>query len=114
MKLHARESIMRKARCEWLEGHIELARKIPDVIDTEDDLWNARVFAKLLFPEVEICDDMKDIFDGYKTLLDGIVETHGLTKFETLGLVEDNFGSIAKYGIRHERHGDCNKPGGWV
>jgi hypothetical protein len=42
--------------------------------------------------------------------------TEGLTEYESLrvvnGCASDYIGGIAKYGIREERHGNVNKPGG--
>lgn len=45
-----------------------------------------------------------------------IIEKHQLTDAEALAIVAaalgGHVGSVAKYAIRMERHGDPNKPGG--
>ena len=47
-----------------------------------------------------------------------IAVKHELTTAEQIRVINaacsTQIGSIAKYAIRHERHGDEDKPGGWA
>lgn len=51
-----------------------------------------------------------------RVALADIVEKHALTEGEALSIVNAALsgwvGTVAKFAIRHERHGDPNKPGG--
>lgn len=113
MKLNKRELLCREADCKWMESHLNIMLKYQNVTaDTDDDYWIARMYAKLMCPEVEIVPELTEYFNEMRELLESVKTEFGLTQLETLSLYSSQFSSIVKYGIRSERHGDVNKPGG--
>lgn len=52
-----------------------------------------------------------------ETAIEAIVKKHELTEAEKIRVINAacscQIGHIAKYAIRHERHGNEDRPGGW-
>jgi hypothetical protein len=113
MKLNERKLLYREAYCKWLDGHLNIMFKYQDVTaDTDDDYWIARMYAKLMCPEVEIVPELIEYFNEMNELLESVKTEFGLTPLETLSLYSGQIRSIIKYRLRDEHHGDVNKPGG--
>lgn len=60
----------------------------------------------------------RDAENDLRTALAEIARKYELTRFEEISVVNrvlsDTIGTICKYAIRQERHGNTDKPGGWA
>lgn len=68
-----------------------------------------------IHPRVKPCNEARQAIEA---AIAKAVKEHELTTAEEISVINGAcsscIGHIAKYAIRHERHGDKDRPGGWA